>query len=149
MRRSFPRRAFLLLLALAPEAGCKLVDQRTFVAHADAPPVVRVKPGVPAREVPPLLSIRFPASPDEWEGPLKVAVDLARTRKPNVLFTVESAVPPGPTPADDAARLARAAADAEAVAAAIVGDGVDRLQVQLSATTDRSAPAEEVRVFVR
>ncbi len=130
-------------------AGCKLVDQRTFVAHADAPPVVHVPPGKTIAAVPPLLAIRLPAGPDQWSGPLKVAVDLALSRKPDVLFTVESVVPAQGTASDQAARLARATADAQTVAAAIVADGVDPLQVQLTAATGEAVAGEEIRVYVR
>ena len=142
-------RLFPILLASAPMAGCKLVDQRTFVAHADAPPVVTIPPGRPVAAVPPLLAIRFPAGSDQWAGPLRVAVGLATSRKPDVLFTVESVVPARGTPSEQAAHLARATADAQTVAAAIVADGVDPLQVQLTAATGEGVPTEEIRVYVR
>ena len=147
--RPIPVRFCLVLLASSPIAGCKLVDQRTFVAHADAPPVVRVPAGKPVPAAPPLLVVRFPASSDQWAAPLRVAVGLAVSRKPDVLFTVESVAPASGTPADQAARLSRATADAEAVAAAIVADGVDPLQVQLTAATGDAVAVEEIRVYVR
>lgn len=142
-------RSCLALLASAAVAGCKLVDQRSFVAHADAPPVVRVPPGRPAPPAtPPLLAIRFPASEDQWGGPLRVVVELARSRKPDVVFTVQGVVPSRGTPAEQAALLSRSTAEIRAVGAAIVADGVDPLQVQFTAATDASAPGEEVRIFV-
>ena len=149
MRLTPVRFRLLVLLASVPMAGCKLVDQRTFVAHADAPPVVRIPPGKAVAATPPLLAIRFPAGPDQWAGPLKVAVALATSRKPDVLFTVESVVPARGAPAEQAARLSRATSDAEAVADAIVGNGVDPLQVQLTAATGAGVSGEEIRVYVR
>ncbi len=149
MRLTPVRFRLLVLLASVPMAGCKLVDQRTFVAHADAPPVVHVPAGKPVAATPPLLAIRFPAASDQWAGPLKVAVALATSRKPDVLFTVESVVPARGAPSEQAARLSRATSDAEAVADAIVGYGVDPLQVQLTAATGAGVPDEEIRVYVR
>ncbi len=144
------RSCVFLVAALGLVGGCKLVDQRTFVAGADRPPVV-VPPRARATPGPvPLVAIRFPSPPDDWTGPLRVAVDLARARKPDVLFTVDSATGAAGGPAASAARLRSASHDAGAIADAIVADGVDRLQVVLTASTEPALGAGSVvRVFVR
>jgi hypothetical protein len=129
--------------------GCDPVGQRTFVANADKPPRPPVLPASLTRpQSTALVVIAFPAAQD-WHDTLGVAVGLARARKPNVLFTVESAVARAGSPAAQADALARAASDANDVARAIVADGVDRSQVELTAVTDPGAAQEEIRIYVR
>lgn len=144
------RASILLLCAAAAIGGCKLVDQRTFDRTADKPPVPRAPPAaaVPAGPTP-LVTIRFPADPSDWQGVVRTAVGLARSRKPNVLFRVESLAAPGADPAATAAALSRAAGDARAVADTIVAAGADRGEVELTATTDPGLRGEEIRIFVR
>jgi hypothetical protein len=142
------RATTLLLCLLAALGGCHLVDQRDFVADADKPPVVPVPPPAPPGPSNALVVIRFPAA-DDWRSTLGVAVGLARSRKPDVLFTVQSAVPRVGSPADQADALARTAGDARAVADAIVSDGADRSQVELTAQADAGLTGEEIRIFVR
>lgn len=143
------RAANLLLFGLTVLGGCKLVDQRDFDRTADKPPFVKPPAPVPGAGPVPLVAIGFPSSPADWSGQLKIAVDLARSRKPNVLFRVESAVPQAGDPQQAASALLRAAADARAVADQIVADGVDRGQVELTAVTDPKLSREEIRIFVR
>ena len=140
-------RAPLLCLTLLLGA-CHLVDQRSFVANADKPPAVPVAHALPPTPSSALVVIRFPAEED-WRSTLGVAVGLARARKPDVLFTVQSAVPRVGSPADQADAVARAAGDARAVADAIVSDGADRAQVELTAQADAGLRGEEIRIFVR
>ena len=142
-------RATIIMLGLAL-GGCHLVDQRDFVANADSPPrrVLPVIKPVPPESSSALVVIGFP-SEEDWRGTVGAAVGLARSRKPDVLFTVQSAVPQTGTPAEQADALTRAARDARQVADAIVANGADRSQVELTASTDPQAVREEVRIYVR
>ncbi len=139
----------LVLGVAAMLGGCHLVDQRTFVVDADKPPKLPIVPvPPPPPPSPALVVIRFPAEED-WHDTLRVAVGLALQRKADVLFTVQSASPRQGTPAQQAEALSRAAGDARTVGEAIVADGADRSQVELTAASDPAATREEVRIFVR
>jgi hypothetical protein len=144
MKRARP----LLLCVLAALGACTPVGQRTFVANADKPPKPKPARTTAPPPTPALVTIRFPTDED-WHGALSAAVGLARSRKPDVLFTVQMLVPPHGSPADQAASLARAAPDARSVADAIVADGADRSQVELAAATDPAVDGEVVRIYVR
>ncbi len=149
------RRAPILLLtslslALLPVAGCKLVDQRTFDRTADKPPVPKKPPPVRIAAGPNAL-VSFPASSpqSDWADVLHTAADLARSRKANVLFRVETVVPPSGDPQAQAEALGRALGTAREAADVIVGDGIDRSQVELAAITDAGVRQAEIRIFVR
>lgn len=154
MSRSLRLPSILHGTALVLLGGCTLLGARDFSPATNAPPRVLPPPAGPAaRPVPALVVIRFPSPASVWAGPLDVAVGLARSRKPDVLFIVQTAVgaPAAADPTATASALARAAADGAAVGDRIVADGADRLQVQLTAVADPALPPgrEEVRVFVR
>ena len=140
-----------LSLAALPVAGCKLVDQRTFDRTADKPPVIHTPRAVHVAAIGPNALVTFPAaSPvSDWADVLHTAADLARTRKPNVLFRVETVVPARGDPQTQADALGQALGAARAAADIIVGDGVDRSQVELAAVTDPAVKQPEIRIFVR
>ena len=138
----------LLLGSTATLGGCKLVDQRMFVADADKPPKPKLPPALPPPPSSALVVIAFP-SVEDWQGTVGAAVGLARSRKPDVLFTVEAAVPRRGTPGEQTDALANAVEDARAVATTIVADGADRSQVELTGATDPLVKREEVRIYVR
>ena len=130
--------------------GCKLVDQRTFDRTADRPPVP-VAPPAPHVAGGPDALVSFPVSApiDEWAGVLRTAVELARSRKPDVLFQVRTLVPPSGDPDAEASALAASLPAARAAADVIVDDGVPRAQVELSAGTAPGLHAPAIRIFVR
>jgi hypothetical protein len=136
-----------LVLALASLCGCTLIDQRTFNPDADKAPVIAKPVAAPAPPPqigpPPLLTIVPGATSAVYKTPLHDAVAAALARKPTVVFDVVEMIAPD-TPGD-----APLGAEAVAVARLIVGQGVPAPRVRLVARPDSTAPAHEVRVFVR
>ena len=150
------RRAPILLLATLccatlPLAACKLVDQRTFDRTADRPPVIPKPAVVQAAASGPNALVTFPAAApqSDWADVLHTAADLARSRKANVLFRVETVVPAHGDPQAQAAALGEALPAAREAADIIVNDGVDRSQIELAAVTDDGVRQPEIRIFVR
>ena len=132
-------------------AGCDLVDQRSFDRSAGRAPVPRAAPPVVStvRPIPPLFVVRSGRPEQDWQPELRRAVAQALSRKPNVLFTVESVAPVAPTPAAQAASLRAAAAlQGRPVADAITADGAPSAQVELTALSDPAVKMPEVRVYV-
>ncbi len=158
--RSLPRplriarlaRAFSLgavLLAVLPQAGCKLIDQRTFDRRADRKPVPVVPPAVAVKAIPPLATVRFNASPESWQPDLTAIVRKALARKPSALFTVQTVIPATGSPQDQAASIVAAVkAGGQPVAQTIIDAGATSAQIDMTATTD-SVGSPEVRVTVR
>jgi len=138
-----------LVLPLAALAGCHLVDQRSFDRTAGRRPVPPAAPVVPGPlPVPPLLVVRFDTPDPQYRAALATAVDAARRRKPDVLFSVVVLVPPSGTPAQQVAAAEAARGSGRDVAAAIVADGADIGQVELSARAEPGRAVREVRVYV-
>lgn len=139
----------LILLPLFALTSCHLVDQRDFDQHAgDRPslpagPAPRVAPPVPA-----LVTIRYDQPDPPYREALATAVAQARARKPDVIFTVTTLVPPSGDPAEQAAAEGAAAVSGRDVAAAIVADGADPGQVEQAVRQDASVRVREVRVEV-
>ena len=137
------------ILALSVLAGCHLIDQRSFDRTAGRKPTL---PAVPARPgpapVPPLLTVRFDTPDPQYRAALATAVDSARRRKPDVLFSVIVLVPPAGTPAQQVEAAQAARGNGRDVAAAIVADGADIGQVELSARAEPGLTVREVRVYV-
>ena len=138
-------------LCCALTAGCDLVDQRSFDRSAGRAPVPRAPPAVVStfRPIPPLFVVRSGRPEPDWQPELRRAVAQALSRKPNVLFTVESVAPVASTPAAQAASLRAAVAlQGRPVADAIGADGARPAQVELTASSDAATRAPEVRVYV-
>ena len=102
-----------------------------------------------ARPIPPLFVVRSGQPEQDWQPQLRRAVAQALSRKPNVLFTVESVAPVASTPAAQAASLrASVALQGRPVADAISADGAPPAQVELTASSDPAVKRPEVRVYV-
>ena len=132
--------------------GCTLISQRTFNRQAGrtpTPPAAAAAVRGPAP--PPALFVVHEGIPDaDWRSGLRVSVQDALARKPNVLFTVQSVVPADASPAAQAAAMRATALDlASPVAQAIVADGAAASQVELAAAADRGVREPEVRITVR
>ncbi len=137
------------LLALSVLAGCHLIDQRSFDRTAGRKPVLPAVPTPPGpAPTPPLLTVRFDTPDPQYRAALATAVDSARRRKPDVLFSVIVLVPPAGTPAQQVAAAEAARGSGRDVAAAIVADGADIGQVELSARAEPGLTVREVRVYV-
>lgn len=145
--------ALCAVLAAGSAAGCKLIDQRTFDAHANTKPVPHVAPGPVVAAVlptPPLASVRFGAPPDSWQPGVADIVRLALARKPDALFRVQTVVPARGTPQAQAAALADAGrTGGRLVAETIVSAGASSAQVEMTAMSDASVTQPEVRVYVK
>ncbi|CUW46458.1 hypothetical protein ATCC53582_00552 [Novacetimonas hansenii] len=132
--------------------GCTLVGQKTFNRHAGDPPRVVIPPPPPVevRHVPPLLEIRAGTPPQQWQPDLKTAVAEALARKPNVLFTIVTAIPDALSPDEQASLLSRlVATDAQSVAAEVVHDGAAPAQMEMTGMTDPGVDAPMIRLYVR
>lgn len=144
-------RSFAIPLACLLLSGCMLVDQRTFDRSAGRKPVPHAPAAVASGPgpVPPLFVVHAGQADEDWRPALRQAVGDALARKPNVLFTVESVVPVAPSPTAQAASLRAATADAgRPVADAITADGAQPVQVEMTAASETSVTAPEVRVYV-
>lgn len=142
-------RLVCLSVALPVLAGCHLVDQRSFDRTAGRKPLPPAAPAHPGPvPVPPLLTVRYDTPDPQYRAALATAVDSARRRKPDVLFSVVVLVPPAGTPAQQVAAAEAARGDGRDVAAAIVADGADIGQVELSARAEPGLTTREVRVYV-
>ncbi len=144
-------RALAILSCCVLPAGCNLIDQRSFDRNAGRAPVPRAPPPVVStvRPIPPLFVVRSGRPEQDWQPDLRTAVAQALSRKPNVLFTVESVAPVASSPAAQAASLRAAVAlQGRPVAGAIAADGATSAQVELTALSDPAVKAPEVRVYV-
>ncbi len=147
---AFTRRYLTMAVPLLL-TGCwapdwKLIDQRTFwpattpgttdVARANLPKV-------------PLVVIRFDNLDSNYESALADALVAAQARKADVEFDV---LTPMPTTADQAEQdqfARQGEADAQAVAAVLIEDGVPPDRVHIGFRGDPGSPPREVRVYVR
>ena len=137
------------MLPLAVLAGCHLIDQRSFDRSAGRKPLPPAVPVAAApAPVPPLLVVRYDTPAPQYRAALATAVDAARRRKPDVLFSVIVLVPPTGTPAEQVEAAEAARSSGRDVAAAIVADGADIGQVELSARAEPGLAVREVRVYV-
>lgn len=140
MNRFPPARARLGAAALSLLAGCHLVDQRDFNPAAGQRPAV-AGPAIPAAAQPPLVSIGFTPAPPDYGTTLAAAVARARAVKPDVLFLIEAACPPG--------RAEEALRDGAEVAAAVHAAGAAGGQIEQSVVLEAGREGIEVRVRVR
>ncbi len=129
-------------------AGCHLVDQRDFNAHAGEKPK---PPAAPAGPPGPgaLLTIDYARGAPNYAASLAQSVQNALAVKKSVLFSVRTLVPPAATPDAQIAELRDAAATGREIAESIVTDGADQAQVEQSVGTDASLHDKEVLVFVQ
>ena len=140
--------AHLAALLLPPLlAGCHLIDQRDFNPQAGMPPKAPPAAALPAGPGA-LLTMDYGAGEPDYAASLAQAVSRAMGVKPGVLFTVQTLVPPLPSPAAQETALRAAAATGREVAEAIVSDGADEGQIELAVRADPAVAAKQVRVFV-
>jgi hypothetical protein len=145
-----PRRATAATLtaALFALASCHLVDQRDFNANAGKKPVPQAAPVVAIAGPKPLVTIDYTMPDPDYSAELSVAVKRALAVKSNVLFSVTVLAPLAATPEAQAAALQDAAATGREIAEAIVANGADEGQVELTVRGDAGVTVREVRVFV-
>jgi hypothetical protein len=143
---------FSRLLIVAPLvllAACHLVDQRDFDPNAGRKPVPpAAKPGKSVPGPAPLITITYTTPEPDYSAGLADAVKRALAVKPNVLFSVQTLVPLAATPGGQAASLQTGAAAGREIGDAIVADGADQGQIELTVRGDPSVHSQEVRVFV-
>lgn len=142
------RPATLLILLLPAIAGCRLIDQRSFNPAAPGSFTMRSANGPDVPPVPALITIRYSEPEPDYQAALKVAVDAARERKPDVLFHVETVIPATGSPDEQVQAARLASTSGREVADAIVADGADIGQVELAASADPGVKGREVRVYV-
>lgn len=145
-----PSRALPLILLLA---GCRLVDQRTFERAGFYPGATQLQRADYAQRAlppPPLVTIRFGGQPDSgWQTVLVEAAREARGRKSDVSFDLVTPIPTTASLAVQDAAQRTGAADAQAVAMVLEGDGVSPDQIRLGARGDAGQPPREIEVYVR
>ena len=140
--------AATLTAALLTLASCHLVDQRDFNPNAGKKPVPKAGPVLPFAGPKPLVTIDYTTPDPDYAAELSVAVKRALAVKPNVLFSVNVLVPLAATPEAQAAALQEAAATGREIGEAIVANGADEGQVELTVRGDPAVKVREVRVFV-
>jgi hypothetical protein len=133
-----------MLLLAALTGGCTLIDQRTFNPRAGLGPLV--PPGPPGPGA--LVTVDFGKPNPDYAGELRLAVDAALARKPDVVFDVITVVPAIGTPADQVAAATGITADAREIARVISSEGVDDTQIHLSARAQGGVTSRQVQVFV-
>jgi len=138
----------LLLLALLP-CGCALVDQTTFGARPRAPAPDQLAMALQSNGAIPLVTIRYDGAEFTYDEALARAIESAEARKPDVTFDIVTAVPAKGTPAEQVRTIEQGQGDAAAVMDKMADDGVTPDRIHLSARTDPTIAAREVRVYVR
>lgn len=138
------RRIFCLFSALAL-ASCAPPGRQTFAANPVGADTQSINTADAFAERIALLSI-LPNTQD-FQAPLKKAVDEALALKPDAVFEVRAEAPGTGNPDTDAKALAALAPEAKAVADAIIKDGVLASRVTLGAKTSGLNPL--VLVYVK
>jgi len=146
MTRFQPFLCATLMLSLP---ACHLVDQRDFNAHAGEKPQPAVAQAKPVHATPALVTIRYTTPAPDYQGALTTAVREALARKPDVLFTVTTLVPPAATEDAGADAAAAAAASGREVAQTIVDAGAAPGQIEQLVTIDQGTSTREVIVRVQ
>ena len=120
----------LLFLGLA---ACSLPGGQTFAAKPAGADTASIAATQAFAGRLPLVTI-LPGAQD-FAGPVQSAVQQALAIKPNAQFEVQAQTPAAPSPDESAAALSGLSATANAVAKAIVADGVPAQNVRLTAKT--------------
>lgn len=138
------RRMFCLLSALTL-VSCAPPGRETFAPAPAGADTQSVKAADAFAERIALVSI-LPHTQD-FQAPLKRAVDEALAIKPNAAFEVRAEAPGTGSPDTDTKALAALTPEAKAVADAIIQDGVSASRVTLGAKTAGQAPL--ILVYVK
>lgn len=149
-----PARRWMRLLMPAPWlvllclTGCKLVDQTTFGGKPQKPPpdmlTQALQPGPPV----PLVTIVFNGGEVAYADQLRLAVQMAEARKPDMQYDLVTAVPARGSPADQVQVAKQGQSDAVDVASEMSGLGVDPTRIHLSARTDPQITTRELRIYI-
>jgi len=142
------RLTLTLTLPLLLLAGCKLIDQRSFNPQAGLPPARPVLPALHISGPTPLVSISYTTADPPYADELANAVKRALAVKPNVLFSVQTLVPLTSSIEAQQAALSAATPTGREIGEAIIADGADQGQIELSVRTDPAVKVKEVRIFV-
>jgi hypothetical protein len=139
------------LLPLFITAGCKLIDQTTFAPSPSQNPALlpAPPPPPPIDKRAPLITINQGTPIPAYRDLLRVAIEQARRRDPNVRFDVTVVVPNSSDPAAQAAAVASTQKEAVALMQQIGLDGVAPTNISLRAGVDASATQRQIRVYVR
>ncbi|MBU6419110.1 MAG: hypothetical protein KGQ79_05210 [Proteobacteria bacterium] len=127
------RRALLMLSAALALASCAPPGQQSFSPTPAGPDTQTISAADAFQNRIPLVSI-LPDTQD-FQAPLKGAVQQALAIKPDAAFEVMAEAPATGNPDTDAKNLAALAPEAKAVAAAIIADGVSASHVTVGAKT--------------
>ena len=130
-------------------AGCGLVDQTTFGARPVPPAPDQLTEALQSRGAIPLVTIRYDGAAFVYAEPLATAIDSAESRKPDVVFDVVTAVPAVGDPTTQVQAIEQGQGDAQQVMDWMADDGVTPDRIHLSARTDPTIRAREVRIYVR
>lgn len=146
-KRGMAKRGAMRWIFLAPLllAGCALPGRQTFAPEPAAPGVQSIAAAKAFAGRIPLVSIQ--PGTEDFKGPLKDAVAQALAIKPGAAFEVRAVTPSAGTPDAQAVKLEALAAQAQAVARAIAGDGVQPGHVTLTAGT--GGTGTEILVYVK
>ena len=139
----------LIFLLAALTAGCALVDQTTFGVPATPPAPDQLTDALQSRGAIPLVTIRYDGAAVAYAESLATAIDAAEARKPDVTFDVVTAVPAVGDPAAQVRAIEQGQGDAQQVMDWMADDGVTPDRIHLSARTDPTIRAREVRIYVR
>lgn len=137
------------LLVLSCLMGCRLVDQTTFGGKPQKPPPDMLTQALQPGPAVPLVTIVFNGGEVAYTDQLRLAVQMAEARKPDVQYDVVTVVPASGTPADQVAAARAGESDAVDVATEMNELGVDPPRIHMAARTDPNVNARELRIYVR
>ena len=137
------------ILLVLPACGCALIDQTTFGARPVAPAPDQLSMALRSNGTVPLVTIRYDGAEFTYDDALATAIEAARARKADASFDIVTAVPAKGTPGEQARTIEQGQGDAAEVMSKMADDGVTPDRIHLSARTDPTITAREVRVYVR
>lgn len=136
------------LLALCSLVGCRLVDQTTFGGKPQKPPPDMLTQALRPGPALPLVTIVFNGGEVAYVDQLRLAVQMAEARKPDVQYDLVTAVPASGSPSDQVSLAKQGESDAIDVAQAMNDLGVDPPRIHMAARTDPKITARELRIYV-
>ena len=145
-RRFAPASPWLLVLCCL--VGCRLADQTTFGGKPQRPPPDMLTQALQPGPAIPLVTIVFNGGEVAYAEQLRLAVQMAEARKPDVQYDLVTAVPATGTPADQVRVAKQGESDAVDVAQAMNDLGVDPPRIHMAARTDPRINARELRIYV-
>jgi hypothetical protein len=128
--------------------GCRVVDQTTFGGKPQKPPPDMLTQALQPGPAVPLVTIVFNGGEVAYADQLRLAVQMAEARKPDVQYELVTAVPATGTPADQVRVAKQGESDAVDVAQAMNDLGVDPPRIHMAARTDPRINTRELRIYV-